>query len=408
MRGIELTPAELEELSAEVLGDGGSLSFRARGGSMLPFIRDGDLVTIRPVAPGDLRIGDVAFYRAPRARLVVHRVVGRAVREGLVVLTTRGDSSEGEEEGVEAGDVLGRVASVTRGAKVHSLDSGVWLWGGRTWVALSGSGLVRATRFARRAVGGSLRRLQGVKTYRALVRGSIGKLVRYRIATAEDAEGLALLYGRHDAAAFGPSPDESSLLAGQGRVHGETLVARLGGHVAGAAFLTWYPEEAPGGPGWWLFGMVVRPRFRGAGMGEGLARLALERASSRGATRLSLLVLEDNRPALDLYRKAGFRPDFIPCFSEGLEEEARREGRRRVLLSRTVYYASRLQVESRPLPRHLDEERRRREAPAVRLGELLHPPDDPLRADGVDVTEGPATEGREPEAQDGPGVAVAG
>jgi len=82
--------------------------------------------------------------------------------------------------------------------------------------------------------------------------------------------------------------------------------------------------------------MLVRTPFRGAGVGEGLVHLAAERAAAAGARCLNLLVFEESRPAVGLYRKLGFRPDSIPRLAESLEEEVRRGGRRRLMMSRPV------------------------------------------------------------------------
>jgi len=58
---------------------------------------------------------------------------------------------------------------------------------------------------------------------------------------------------------------------------------------------------------YWLFGLLVRTRYRGAGIGEGLVRTALQRAASEGAAKINLMVWEQNRAAINLYRKIGFR-----------------------------------------------------------------------------------------------------
>jgi ribosomal protein S18 acetylase RimI-like enzyme len=54
--------------------------------------------------------------------------------------------------------------------------------------------------------------------------------------------------------------------------------------------------------------MLVNSRFRGAGVGQGLERQGLTLAREAGASGVYLRVSEDNRAALALYRKVGFRP----------------------------------------------------------------------------------------------------
>jgi signal peptidase I len=72
---------------------GGSTSYvTVSGHSMLPKLRDGDLVVTRTAS--DYRVGDVIAYRVPKGEvgagaLVIHRIVGGSPAAGF---TTRGDN----------------------------------------------------------------------------------------------------------------------------------------------------------------------------------------------------------------------------------------------------------------------------------------------------------------------------
>jgi hypothetical protein len=57
MRDLVVPGADFGALAAAILGTGGGLRFRARGGSMSPFIRHGDLLEVRPVDFSALRRG---------------------------------------------------------------------------------------------------------------------------------------------------------------------------------------------------------------------------------------------------------------------------------------------------------------------------------------------------------------
>jgi signal peptidase I len=72
----------------ESLRRGNTLRLRARGGSMLPFLLDGDIVEVRPAVAAEVRVGDVICYEPPPGGLCLHRVIGREER-GFV---TRGDA----------------------------------------------------------------------------------------------------------------------------------------------------------------------------------------------------------------------------------------------------------------------------------------------------------------------------
>lgn len=54
------------------------------------------------------------------------------------------------------------------------------------------------------------------------------------------------------------------------------------------------------------FGIAIRERFQGRGLGDILTREAIEAAGSLGYTQVELGVFSDNEKALNLYRKYGF------------------------------------------------------------------------------------------------------
>jgi ribosomal protein S18 acetylase RimI-like enzyme len=63
--------------------------------------------------------------------------------------------------------------------------------------------------------------------------------------------------------------------------------------------------EAPGT--WYICGVAVTPEHRGRGIGKRLMQNAAEQAVEHGYDRLSLVVFEENRVALRLYRQLGYR-----------------------------------------------------------------------------------------------------
>ncbi len=113
---LTLTGAVVAELMHAVLEKGGLFRFCAHGGSMTPFIRDGDTLTIAPLAGRPPRLGEVVAFSCPiekQAKLVVHRVVGRQ-RSGFVV---QGDGNGCAPEIVSSQNILGRLVKVERGGR---------------------------------------------------------------------------------------------------------------------------------------------------------------------------------------------------------------------------------------------------------------------------------------------------
>jgi len=133
---VILAAQEFAELSAAILGRGSSIRFRARGRSMLPLIRNRDVLTARPVSVGTLRVGDIVLHRIGRDRLVAHRIVRLGHTNGKAMLTTRGDASLAPGDQVSAEQVLGHVVALRRGGRSVWLDRGAWRLAGVLWVRL--------------------------------------------------------------------------------------------------------------------------------------------------------------------------------------------------------------------------------------------------------------------------------
>ena len=118
---LPLSGSALLELLRAVLDKGKPFRFRAKGSSMSPFVKDGDIITVSPLSGLSPRLGDVvAYVCAETGTLVVHRVVGR---RGNCCLIWGDNAAEGCDLTPEA-NVLGRVTRVERNGKDVSLCLG--------------------------------------------------------------------------------------------------------------------------------------------------------------------------------------------------------------------------------------------------------------------------------------------
>jgi signal peptidase I len=97
-------------LAAEVLRAAGTLSLRVFGGSMLPSIWPGDILTLRRAHASDIHPGKLVLYARDNG-FVVHRAV-RCNRDALI---TRGDALRGNDAPVQPSRVLGEVVAIQRG-----------------------------------------------------------------------------------------------------------------------------------------------------------------------------------------------------------------------------------------------------------------------------------------------------
>jgi signal peptidase I len=125
------------DLSAELLRTGMNICFQASGWSMHPSIEDGETITVEPVAPCDVKRGDIILYLSQRG-VIAHRVVKIQSAVKSQQSTTshqssslsphhlfllRGDASNSCDEPVEPQQVLGIVVSVERQGHIIDLYS---------------------------------------------------------------------------------------------------------------------------------------------------------------------------------------------------------------------------------------------------------------------------------------------
>src|SRR4030067_3849623 len=114
------------ELSCEILKKGHLLRFQARGNSMHPFIKDKDIIKIKPVEPLKLKAGDVIFYLSGSKRLIAHRLIKKTKgKEDELLFVTKGDSTHGFDEAIPSSSVLGKVVAVERDEKEISMETRV-------------------------------------------------------------------------------------------------------------------------------------------------------------------------------------------------------------------------------------------------------------------------------------------
>jgi phage repressor protein C with HTH and peptisase S24 domain len=115
---LSLSGESLTELMRAVLAAGKSFRFRAKGLSMSPFVRDGDILTVQPLQGSTPRRGDiVAFIHPGTGTVAVHRVV----RAGAGFFYLKGDNAPDGDGGLPPESILGTVTRVERaGSKLRT------------------------------------------------------------------------------------------------------------------------------------------------------------------------------------------------------------------------------------------------------------------------------------------------
>ena len=129
-------------LAREILNQGSCIRFRACGYSMSPFIRDGDIIQVKPAEASSITPGDIVLYSNPDGFAVVHRVVVKKTEGERTVLLTKSELPSGQSyECVRPEELLGKVVKVESKGRRRRLDKG-WLkilglcsvkWPGLLW-----------------------------------------------------------------------------------------------------------------------------------------------------------------------------------------------------------------------------------------------------------------------------------
>jgi len=135
------------EMMRAVLERGARFRFRATGGSMIPFIKTGDVLTVASLAESGLCPGQVvACQDSAGRRLVVHRLIKASrTREEVVI---RGDNCSEVDGAISRKHVLGVVVRIERrgrdrrlglgpeGRFIAAVSAGGWLVPAIRWMLL--------------------------------------------------------------------------------------------------------------------------------------------------------------------------------------------------------------------------------------------------------------------------------
>jgi GNAT superfamily N-acetyltransferase len=133
------------------------------------------------------------------------------------------------------------------------------------------------------------------------------KNIRIQLIGLPERDLLTEMYDRFDplGAAFGLPPPKAEARrdwVGAALTHEMNLAAfSPAGPVAGHCFLV------PDGPGSAELALFVHQEYRRRGIGAGLINAALELAGAAGLRRVWTLTSFDNRPAIRLQARCGFR-----------------------------------------------------------------------------------------------------
>ena len=134
---LTLSDRGLQELLEElIIKRQGMILLPVKGRSMWPFIREGDLVKIKPAKAHPIRIGDIAVCRKD-SKIIIHRVMWKQKLNGEWRFLTKGDASLGFDKETGGADILGIVTAIERSGRILDTGKSFFRLGPFLWNGLS-------------------------------------------------------------------------------------------------------------------------------------------------------------------------------------------------------------------------------------------------------------------------------
>jgi signal peptidase I len=114
-------------LFEDILNDEINLRVKVTGRSMTPFLRGGEILTIKKASLASLKKGDLIFFKDRNGSPVLHRIIKRST----ISVQTKGDALMAFDEPICANDVLGKVCVVEKAnpdSKLKSINMESFMW----------------------------------------------------------------------------------------------------------------------------------------------------------------------------------------------------------------------------------------------------------------------------------------
>lgn len=136
---IPLSSQSLAELMQATVTKGASLRLEVKGFSMLPFIRDSDVVTVSPLPASSIGLGRVVAFINPK--LAIHRIIGKKNGQYLI----KGDNAFNADGLILREKIFGCVSKIERNGRSISFGLGyerlviallnkIQLWYATVWI----------------------------------------------------------------------------------------------------------------------------------------------------------------------------------------------------------------------------------------------------------------------------------
>ncbi|MDI6723987.1 MAG: signal peptidase I [Methanobacterium sp.] len=281
--------------------------FKALGSSMFPLIKNGDLVTIKPVNPYDLSTGDIIFFEKNDS-LILHRIIKEEKFKGKFI--TKGDNMPIRDPAVNSNEILGKLTSIERNGKIINLDTslnkkfGVFIvefhWIINPLLRFFNSCL----NFIPKALIHINSCLNSFKRIRKLKKHFKPDTIYYA-SSPDDFPLLSKFYG----ADLSPTTDGSFY-----------YIAEHKGKLIGSLFVGSPWRENLSDDNWWIMSLTVLNQYKGMGIGEEMVLGAISELKIREIDKVLVNVFEDNKASLNLFKKIGFKDAELPEIEEKIND----------------------------------------------------------------------------------------
>jgi signal peptidase I len=112
---LPCTTTAFAGLSADLLRLGKTLRFQARGSSMQPLVRDGDVLLVQPAGSRQVRVGDVILCSShAEQRVIVHRVVRKRLTPDGMRYWVQGDQVSRPDGLMSDEQIFGQLIAIDR------------------------------------------------------------------------------------------------------------------------------------------------------------------------------------------------------------------------------------------------------------------------------------------------------
>ena len=137
-----ISEPEKWRLFEDILKSGSALRVKVTGRSMTPFLRGGEILTLKKADCSSLKRGDLILFRNTAGYPILHRIV-QTIREKsrAIAFQTKGDALIAFDDPVQENEILGKVCRIEKGPRSINMETRIQ---GRLNYVIAVAGLLKS------------------------------------------------------------------------------------------------------------------------------------------------------------------------------------------------------------------------------------------------------------------------